>query len=115
MRKRGKRLEEAVREGLRKWTWRHGVTLVQYGDGSFEVIPPDYLTEIIWVGYEHVERVFGNLRNRALDAGLDFPLEESEVRWLTNRIREEALEVPSDVASDRAREVSRRVESFEEL
>ena len=95
MHKRGKSLGEAVQEGLRNWAWRDGVTLVQYDDGSFDSIPPDYLTQIIWVGYKHVERDLGNLRNRALDAGLDFPLRESEVRWLTDRIREEMVVEPS--------------------
>lgn len=95
MYKRGKSLEKAVREGLRNWAWRHGVTLVQYDDGSFEAIPPGYLTEIIWVGYQHVERDLGNLRNHALNAGLDFPLSESEVRWLTDCIRENVLEESS--------------------
>lgn len=95
MGKRGKSLEKAVKKGLRNWAWRHGVTLVQYDDGSFDSIPPDYLTEIIWVGYEHVERNLGNLRNQALNAGLDFPLTESEVQWFTERIREEVLVEPS--------------------
>ncbi|MFP3896007.1 MAG: hypothetical protein ACLFV5_04085 [Anaerolineales bacterium] len=95
MRKMGKSLEEAVEKGLRNWAWRDGVTLVQYDDGSFEAIPPGYLTEIIWVGYEHVERDLGNLRNRALDAGLDFPLTEPEVRWLTDCIRDELVRQPA--------------------
>lgn len=95
MHKRGKSLKEAVQEGLRNWAWRDGVTLVQYDDGSFDSIPPDYLTQIIWVGYKHVERDLGNLRNRALDAGLEYPLTDSEVRWLTDRIRDETLVAPA--------------------
>jgi hypothetical protein len=95
MRKMGKSLEEAVQEGLRNWAWRDGVTLVQYDDGSFDSIPPDYLTQIVWVGYKHVDRDLGNLRNRALDAGLEYPLTESEVRWLTGQIRREVSEEAS--------------------
>ncbi len=115
MRKMGKSLEEAVEKGLRNWAWRDGVTLVQYDDGSFEAIPPGYLTEIIWVGYEHVERDLGNLRNRALDAGLDFPLTEPEVRWLTDRIRDEMLRRPATDVIGLEQGERAHVELFEEM
>jgi hypothetical protein len=89
MGRRGTDLDKAIENALRRATWRDGATLVQYDDGSFDAIPPVYLTEVMWIGYKHVQKDLGNIRDWVLDAGLYFPLKESEVRWLKERVRKE--------------------------
>ena len=91
MRKMGTNLDKAIEKALRRATWRDGANLIQYDDGSFDAIPPIYLTEMIWIGYQHVERDLGNVRDRAFDAGLYFPLREEEVAWLKDQIHKEFL------------------------
>ncbi|MFO7917592.1 MAG: hypothetical protein R6V13_05900 [Anaerolineae bacterium] len=92
MRKMGTNMDQAVEKALRRATWRDGANLIQYDDGSFDAIPPAYLTEVIWIGYQHVERDLGNVRDWVFDAGLYFPLEESDVQWLKDQIQKEFVE-----------------------
>jgi hypothetical protein len=89
MGRRGTTLDQAIEKALDRATWRDGATLVQYDDDSFDAIPPIYLTEVMWIGYKHVIRNLGNIRDWVLDAGLHFPLKEGEVEELKDRIRRE--------------------------
>lgn len=89
MSKRGTSLDQAIENALRRATWRDGATVIQYDDGSFDAIPPVYLTEVMWIGYQHVKKDLGNIRDRVFDAGLYFPLTEDEIRALKHQIREE--------------------------
>lgn len=89
MRKMGTNLDRAIEKALNRATWREGANLIQYDDGSFDAVPPIYLTEVIWIGYQHVERDLGNVRDRVFDAGLHFPLLEDEIKWLKEQIRQD--------------------------
>ncbi|MFP3895357.1 MAG: hypothetical protein ACLFV5_00760 [Anaerolineales bacterium] len=97
MNKRGTSLDQAIANALRRATWRDGATLIQYDDGSFDAIPPIYLTEVMWIGYQHVKKDFGNIRDWVFDAGLYFPLTEGEIRMLKDQICKECTEEPAEV------------------
>jgi len=89
MTKRGTNLDQAIENALRRATWREGATVVQYNDGSFDAIPPIYLTEVMWIGYQHVKRDLGNIRDRVFESSLYLPLKASEIKGLKNRVRKE--------------------------
>jgi len=111
MSKRGTNLEQAIENALRRATWRDGATLVQYDDGSFDAVPPIYLTEVMWIGYQHVRRDLGNIRDRVFEAGLHFPLNENEIKGLKERIRKEFLKEKTRLNSRAQRRPSPSVKS----
>ncbi len=90
-------MDQAIENALRRATWRDGATVIQYDDGSFDAIPPVYLTEVMWIGYQHVKKDLGNIRDRVFDAGLYFPLTENEIRSLKNQIRKEFVEESAEL------------------